>query len=91
MAFTGHTGAVWAGAWHPDGGRILTGGADGTARLWESASGKQLLLLRGHMYTLCGRPGRAQAMAPLSRSRVAAPGSIAISPLGRFACLSQSL
>src|SRR6185503_8810445 len=35
----GHQGWVTAVAWSPDGGHILTGSRDGTARIWDTASG----------------------------------------------------
>ena len=35
-------------AFSPDGQRIVTGYADGTAKLWEAASGRELLTLEGH-------------------------------------------
>ena len=31
---SGHTGAVWAVAWTPDSQRVITGGDDGTAKIW---------------------------------------------------------
>jgi small GTP-binding protein len=34
--------------WSPDGARLLSGGADGTLRLWEAASGRELAVLEGH-------------------------------------------
>lgn len=36
---TGHTGGVVAVAWSPDGTRLLTGGYDGTVRVWDATSG----------------------------------------------------
>ena len=36
--FSGHTAAVNAVAFSPDGSRVLTGSGDGTARLWASGS-----------------------------------------------------
>ena len=45
---TGHTGAVWAVGWSPDGARLVSGGDDGTVRVWEAASGRLLHTLTGH-------------------------------------------
>lgn len=44
----GHTGAVKSVAFSPDGGRIITGSADHTAKIWDMASGEALLTLQGH-------------------------------------------
>jgi WD40 repeat protein/tRNA A-37 threonylcarbamoyl transferase component Bud32 len=42
----GHEGAVFSAAFSADGRQVLTCSADGTARLWEAATGKQRLVLR---------------------------------------------
>jgi WD40 repeat protein/serine/threonine protein kinase len=34
----GHEGRVWAGAFHPTGGQLLTGGTEGMARCWDLAA-----------------------------------------------------
>jgi WD40 repeat protein len=44
----GHQGDVHAVAFSPEGRRVLTASQDGTARLWDPATGKELLRLRGH-------------------------------------------
>jgi WD40 repeat protein len=44
----GHLGAVRAVAFSPDSQRIVTSSDDGTARVWDAATGKELLILRGH-------------------------------------------
>ena len=45
---TGHTGWVRAVGWSPDGSRLVSGGADGTVRVWEAGSGRLLHTLTGH-------------------------------------------
>ena len=39
VTLSGHTGAVVAAGYSPDGRLVATGGADGTARLWYVATG----------------------------------------------------
>jgi len=44
----GHVGQVRSVAFDPDGDFLLTGSDDGTARVWEVTTGKQVSVLRGH-------------------------------------------
>ncbi len=44
----GHRSEVRSVAWSPDGTRLATGSADGTAKSWDSAGGRVLLTLKGH-------------------------------------------
>jgi len=46
----GHSGAITAVAFSPDGKRIVTGGGSGdhTIRLWDASTGKESLMLEGH-------------------------------------------
>ena len=46
--FAGHRGNVEALAFAPDGQMLATAANDGTARLWDVASGEQLMALSGH-------------------------------------------
>jgi WD40 repeat protein len=47
-ALIGHTKPVVNAAWSPDGRRILTWSSDGTARIWDADTGRQLHVLSGH-------------------------------------------
>jgi len=44
----GHRDQVTSVSWSPDGTRLATGSKDGTAKVWEAASGRELLTLKGH-------------------------------------------
>ena len=48
MILRGHLDAVFSVAFSPDGQRIVTGSIDDTGKVWEAASGKELLTLKGH-------------------------------------------
>jgi WD40 repeat protein/serine/threonine protein kinase len=48
VVFKGHTGWVLSIAPNSDGTRLLTASRDGTARIWDTATGHELLALRGH-------------------------------------------
>ncbi len=43
-----HPGIVFAVAFNSDGSRLVTGIQDGTVRLWDATTGKDILILRGH-------------------------------------------
>ncbi len=47
QTFTGHRRPLNSAAFSPDGRRVITGGEDGTARIWDVASGQQILDLKG--------------------------------------------
>jgi WD40 repeat protein len=48
LTLPGHTGGTYFAQFTPNGQRVITGGADKVARVWESASGKMALELHGH-------------------------------------------
>jgi len=47
LTLNGHTGPVFSAAFSPDGKRIATASADGTARIWDISTGKELLSVKG--------------------------------------------
>ena len=48
-------------AWSPDGKWLATGSEDSTAKVWDAASGKELLTLRGHSDLFTAWPGARTA------------------------------
>jgi hypothetical protein len=55
--WTTHTGSAWSVAWSPDGSMLVSGGQDGTVRLWDTRSGVQV------GQPLTGRTGSVQSVA----------------------------
>jgi sterol desaturase/sphingolipid hydroxylase (fatty acid hydroxylase superfamily) len=55
----GHKGAVLSVAMTPDGRRIVSGGADGTVRVWDRATGQETTTLTGHVDAVRGVAIRA--------------------------------
>ena len=55
----GHDGAVNTASFSPDGKTVVTGGEDGTARLWDAATGREL-----HSLTRHRRPVEDAAFSP---------------------------
>ena len=51
-SLTGHTGMVSSVGFSPDGTRIVSGGTDGTVRVWDSATGDPVHTLTGHTHSV---------------------------------------
>ncbi|MCP2201918.1 nSTAND1 domain-containing NTPase [Lentzea flava] len=49
----GHSDGVRRVSWSPCGTRIASASADGTARVWDAVTGRELLCLRGHHQGVC--------------------------------------
>jgi WD40 repeat protein len=47
--FKGHSGAVTKVAWHEDGSRFVTSSTDGTTKVWDVKSGRELFTLSGRL------------------------------------------
>jgi WD40 repeat protein len=52
LTLAGHQHMVWCAAFSPDGSRIVTASADGTARIWNAATGEEIAVLRGHEHAV---------------------------------------
>ena len=47
LTLRGHTDEVWSAVFSPDGTKVATASADGTARIWDATTGKELLTVKG--------------------------------------------
>jgi WD40 repeat protein len=66
--FTGHSKDITSVAFSPDGRTALSGSLDNTARLWEVATGKQLLTFTGHAPVFPERAIDVVAFSPDGRT-----------------------
>ena len=48
LTLKGHDGMVFSAAYSADGKRIVTGGRDNAAKVWDANTGQELLTLKGH-------------------------------------------
>src|SRR5262249_5961640 len=52
LVLSGHEKPVFSAAFSPDLSRIITASGDMTARIWDAATGKEMLVLHGHEDTV---------------------------------------
>ena len=52
MTLRGHGAPVHCVAFSPDGDRLATGSEDNTVKLWDAATGEEIMTLRGHSDTV---------------------------------------
>jgi hypothetical protein len=52
--FTGHSGVVQYVAFSPDGSRIASASYDQTVKVWDAATGEEVLTLKGHAHKVGG-------------------------------------
>jgi len=48
LTYYGHTNAIQALAWSPDGKRLASGSWDTTVQVWNATTGQQIFTYRGH-------------------------------------------
>jgi WD40 repeat protein/serine/threonine protein kinase len=69
QTLVGHTGEVLSAEFSPDGKRIVTGSKDRTAKVWDAATGQEILALKGHALWLT-----SVAFSPDSKRAVTGAG-----------------
>src|SRR6266496_2552603 len=62
--YRGHTSAVNAVAWSPDGKRIASASADGTVQVWDATAGSNIYIYTGHGKDFAGTSIIAVAWSP---------------------------
>src|SRR5262249_16169027 len=69
LTLKGHTAEIFSVSWSPDGRRLATGSQDGTAKVWDAASGRDLLTLKEHAdYNLLTWRGPGEQISSVSWS-----------------------
>jgi WD40 repeat protein len=56
FSFKGHRGIIFSAAYSPDGSRIVTNGNDNTVRIWDAASGVEVMTLKANVSSFAFSP-----------------------------------
>ncbi len=67
--YRGHSSAVDAVVWSPDGTRIASGSWDKTVQVWNAANGSKIYTYRGHSYAVVAVAWSPDSMRIVSGSR----------------------
>jgi WD40 repeat protein/serine/threonine protein kinase len=75
LTFHGHSDWVLKVAFSPDGQRVVTGSWDGTAKVWEAATGRELLTLTGPSASVAFSPDGQRIVTGGTNQRIVTGGT----------------
>ena len=82
----GHAGYVFTPRFSPGGERIVTASADGTARLWDGATGASQAVLSGHGKEVLSATFSPDGQLVATASAMASPASGKPRPARAWPC-----
>jgi WD40 repeat protein/serine/threonine protein kinase/tetratricopeptide (TPR) repeat protein len=87
LTLEGHTGQVRSACFSPDGKRVASGSWDGTARVWDLSTGKEVLAFKGRrsIFCVCFSPDGKRLAAGGSQGGTPFPPALGASTVGFMA------